>query len=52
MKKRTFLNTVLVGSVVASLSLPAVAETAFDGPTSGPKAAEGKLRQVWKKPLR
>ncbi len=42
MKKRTFLNTVLLGSVVAGLALPALAETPFDGPTTGPAAAEGK----------
>ena len=42
MKKRTFLNTVLVGGVMAGLASGAIAETAFDGPTSGPKAAEGK----------
>ncbi len=42
MYKRTFLNTVLVGGIVASLGLPALAETAWDGPTTGPVAAEGK----------
>jgi len=42
MKKRTFLNTVFVGGVLTALALPAFAEVAFDGPTTGPKAAEGK----------
>ena len=42
MKKRAFLNTVLVGGVIAAFGLPALAQVPFDGPTSGPRAAEGK----------
>lgn len=42
MLKRTFLNTLAAGALMAGLGLPAGAETAFDGPTSGPGAAEGK----------
>jgi len=40
--KRTFLNTLLASTFLAGTSLTALAETAFDGPTSGPVAAEGK----------
>ncbi len=42
MKKRTFLNTVFVGGIMASVGTGALAEMPFDGPTSGPTAAEGK----------
>jgi len=42
MLKRTFLNTLLASTMLAGLGLPALAETPFDGPTSGPAAAEGK----------
>ncbi len=42
MLKRTFLKTLLTTTMIAGVSLPALAETPFDGPTSGPKAAEGK----------
>lgn len=42
MKKRDLLKSLLVTTMLAGVSLPAVAETAFDGPTSGPAAAEGK----------
>ena len=42
MLKRTFLNTLLASTFLAGTSLTALAETAFDGPTSGPVAAEGK----------
>lgn len=42
MNKRTFLNTALAGSFIATLTFPVLAEVPFDGPTTGPKAAEGK----------
>lgn len=43
MLKRTFIKTLLAGSVMMGLGLStANAQEAFDGPTSGPKAAEGK----------
>lgn len=43
MLKRTFMKTLMATVVVAGLGLPqAIAASAFDGPTSGPKAAEGK----------
>lgn len=42
MKKRTFMNAMLASTVLATLTFPAIAETAFDGPTSGPAGAEGK----------
>ncbi|MEM1160541.1 MAG: substrate-binding domain-containing protein [Pseudomonadota bacterium] len=38
MKRRDLIATALA----ASLAAPALAETPFDGPTSGPKAADGK----------
>lgn len=43
MLKRTFMKTLLAGTVIAGFGMPlAFAQTAWDGPTSGPKAAEGK----------
>jgi ribose transport system substrate-binding protein len=42
MLKRTLLNTLLVGTILAAAGLSALAQEAFDGPTAGPKAAEGK----------
>jgi len=43
MLRRTFINTLLAGSMMMGLGLSAsFAETAWDGPTTGPKAAEGK----------
>jgi ribose transport system substrate-binding protein len=42
MLKRTFLNTLLASTMLAGLGVPTLAETPFDGPTSGPVAAEGK----------
>jgi ribose transport system substrate-binding protein len=42
MLKRTLLNALLAGNILATAGLPAFAQEAFDGPTSGPKAAEGK----------
>lgn len=42
MLKRTFLNTLLASTIMAGMGISAGAETAFDGPTSGPAAAEGK----------
>ncbi|WP_170771789.1 substrate-binding domain-containing protein [Ruegeria lacuscaerulensis] len=41
MLKRTFM-AVSAAALLTGLGLPVTAETAFDGPTSGPKAAEGK----------
>lgn len=42
MLKRQFLNTLLASTIIAGFGAQAIAETPFDGPTSGPKAAEGK----------
>lgn len=42
MLKRTLLQTLLVGTILAATGLTALAQEAFDGPTTGPKAAEGK----------
>ena len=42
MQKRDFLKTVLATTMLAGLGWPAFAETAWDGPTSGPAAADGK----------
>lgn len=58
MLKRTLMKTLIAGSVIAAFSVPAFADavsdameavkknagqkTVWDGPTSGPKAAEGK----------
>ncbi len=39
MKKRIFIKVMLATTI---LGLPVFAQTAFDGPTAGPKAAEGK----------
>ncbi len=41
MLKRTFM-AVSAAALLTGLGVPVTAETAFDGPTSGPKAAEGK----------
>lgn len=43
MLKRTFMKTLLAGTIVAGFGLTAAnAEMAFDGPTEGPTAADGK----------
>jgi ribose transport system substrate-binding protein len=42
MLKRTLLQTLLASTVLGVTGLAALAQDAFDGPTSGPKAAEGK----------
>ena len=43
MLKRTFVKTLMAGTVIAGFGLsPALAQSAWDGPTTGPKAAEGK----------
>lgn len=42
MKKRTFLKMLLASTAIAGFGMMAQAEGAFDGPTSGPKGAEGK----------
>lgn len=41
MLKRTFM-AVSAAALLTGLGVPVMAETAFDGPTTGPKAAEGK----------
>lgn len=42
MLKRTLLTTALAGTILGAMGLSAFAQSAFDGPTNGPKAAEGK----------
>lgn len=42
MLKRTFVKTLMAGTVIAGFGLPVLAQSAWDGPTTGPKAAEGK----------
>jgi ribose transport system substrate-binding protein len=42
MKKRMFINTLLATTLIAGFAAPSFAQVAFDGPTAGPKAAEGK----------
>ncbi len=42
MQKRDFLKTVLATTMLATVGFPAFAGTAWDGPTAGPAAAEGK----------
>lgn len=43
MLKRTFMKTLLAGTVIAGFGISAAgAQMAWDGPTTGPKAAEGK----------
>ncbi len=43
MKKRLFIRAMLATTLAASFGLPTLAQDlAFDGPTSGPAAAEGK----------
>jgi ribose transport system substrate-binding protein len=42
MLKRTLLNGLLAGTILVAVGLPTFAQEAFDGPTAGPKAAEGK----------
>jgi ribose transport system substrate-binding protein len=43
MQKRSFMKTILATTIIAGLGLPSFAQdTAFDGPTTGPVAAEGK----------
>ncbi|KIC46710.1 sugar ABC transporter substrate-binding protein [Ruegeria sp. ANG-S4] len=42
MKRKTCLNAILASTILAGLGAAALAETAWDGPTTGPKAAEGK----------
>lgn len=41
MEKRTLLKTLLASTVIAGLGMPVLAQD-FDGPTTGPAAAEGK----------
>ncbi len=42
MQKRTMLKALLTGTMLMGLGAPAFAQSAFDGPTTGPKAATGK----------
>ena len=42
MLRRTLFNALLAGTIMATTGLPALSQEAFDGPTTGPKAAEGK----------
>lgn len=42
MLKRTFLNTLAASALLVGLGAPSIAETAFDGPTTGPTAAANK----------
>lgn len=42
MLKRTLLSGLAAGAILAASGLTAFAQEAFDGPTTGPKAAEGK----------
>lgn len=42
MQKRSFIKALLASTMIAGFAVPAFAQTAFDGPTAGPKAAEGK----------
>jgi ribose transport system substrate-binding protein len=42
MLKRTFVKTLLTGTMLAGFGLPVLAQSAWDGPTTGPKAADGK----------
>ncbi|MEM9636410.1 MAG: substrate-binding domain-containing protein [Pseudomonadota bacterium] len=42
MRKRELLKSLLVTTVLTGFGMPAMSETAFDGPTTGPEAAEGK----------
>ena len=43
MQKRSFMKTLLATTLIAGMGLPAFADDmAFDGPTAGPVAAEGK----------
>lgn len=42
MQKRDLLKTLLVSTMIAGIGMQALAETPFDGPTSGPTAADGK----------
>lgn len=46
MLKRTLLQTLLAGTFIAASGF-AFAQEAFDGPTAGPKAAEGKTSWSW-----
>ena len=41
MLKRNLLQTLMAGTILAATGLTAFAQEAFDGPTTGPKAAEG-----------
>lgn len=42
MQKRTFIKALLTTTLIAGFAAPSFAQVAFDGPTAGPKAAEGK----------
>ena len=42
MQKRTLLKALLASTFMGIAAAPVVAETAWDGPTTGPAAADGK----------
>jgi ribose transport system substrate-binding protein len=42
MQKRMFMKALLASTLIVGFAMPLAAQVAFDGPTSGPKAAEGK----------
>lgn len=42
MLKRTLIRGLMAGTILAASGFAALAQDAFDGPTTGPKAAEGK----------
>lgn len=42
MQKRTFMSGLMASTMLVAATTLAIAETPFDGPASGPKAAEGK----------
>jgi len=42
MQKRDFLKVVLATTMLAGMGVPTFAQTAWDGPTTGPAAADGK----------
>jgi ribose transport system substrate-binding protein len=42
MKRRTVMQAMLATTIIAGFAMPVAAQDAFDGPTSGPAAAEGK----------
>jgi ribose transport system substrate-binding protein len=47
MQKRIFLKALMASTMFAGLGLPAFADSAFDGPTSGVTVAEPLNLQGW-----